>query len=165
MSYQIPFPAGASIVELGGGGNPSFRPNLDFRAGPTVDIVGDLSAPLPIADQAFDCVFSRYAFEHVSWRTIKSLLAETYRIMKPGGHLVLILPNLLEQARVLVNKVEWEENDLCMLFGDQDYAGNFHCNGFSPEYASRLLAEAGFRNVIVIPLPGCKTDMIVEARK
>ena len=41
MSYTFPFTG--SVIELGGGDNPYFRPNLDVRSGPTVDIVADFN--------------------------------------------------------------------------------------------------------------------------
>lgn len=163
FEYHLPFSESMRIVELGGGDNPRFRPNVDVRPGPTVDIVTDLNEPLPLEDKSFDALYSCYAFEHVSWRSIKRLMGEAFRILKPGGLAVLILPNLLEQARRLVNKEEWEENDICMIFGGQDYGENAHANGYSPEYLCRLLKGAGFGRILLLPHPQTKTDIIAEA--
>ena len=30
--YTLPFKKGAKVAELGGGANPSFRPNIDMRS-------------------------------------------------------------------------------------------------------------------------------------
>ena len=56
MSYTFPFTG--TVIELGGGDKPYFRPNLDVRSGPTVDIVADFNKRLPIDDTSYDGVFS-----------------------------------------------------------------------------------------------------------
>ena len=112
MSYSLPFPHGARVVELGGGDRPQFRPNVDVRPGPSTDVVADLGWHLPIGNATFDGVFSQFAIEHVSWRRVHVFVQETFRILKPGGVAVVVAPNLLEQARRLVavgDAGEWED--------------------------------------------------------
>ena len=48
MSFTLPFTKEMKVIELGGGTVPVFRPNLDVRAAPNVDIVADFDEPLPI---------------------------------------------------------------------------------------------------------------------
>lgn len=164
--YQLPFSASDNIIELGGGNTPSIRPNMDFRLGPYVDIVGDLSEPLPFEDETFDGVFCSYAIEHISWRKVKSFVKEVHRILKDGGKAVFVTANLKEQAKILVEKEKWEENDICMIFGDQDYLpGNMHLTGFSESYAIEMFRDCGFSSVIVLPHPNTITDMIIEVTK
>lgn len=165
MGYALPFAAGNKVVELGGGDRPQFRPNVDIRKCDGVDLVADLNQPLPTPGDQFDGVFSMYAIEHVSWRNVRTLIAEAFRLLKPGGRAVFIAPNLREQARVLAEKEVWEDTDVCMLFGDQNYGENAHACGFSPESATRMFREAGFEAVLVLPHPNCGTDMIIEAKK
>jgi len=82
---------------------------------------------------------------------------------------VLISPNTFEQCREILrrNKVEIAENAL--LYGGQEgtweETGNYHKSAFSFDYAQKLFREAGFTDVITKPLPGCYTDMIIEAKK
>lgn len=163
--YELPFREGDKLIELGGGDRPLVRPNLDVRPGSAVDIVADFEKPLPLDSAAYDGIYSSYVIEHLSWRTLKRFIAEVYRILKPDGIAVLLTANLLEQARTLVEKGHWEEGDIAMVFGGQDYPANTHRCGFSPEYAARLFFEQGFYEVKVIPLPWAATDMIIEARK
>lgn len=153
------------VLELGGGANPCHRPNADIRWGPCTDIPCDFNHPLPIPSASYEGVHARYTLEHVSHRRIRGLLAEVHRILKPGGVLVAEVPNTLEQAKVMASAERWEDWHLVMLFGDGDYPENFHRTGFSPEYITRLLHEAGFYTVEVAPLPECDTDMVVVARK
>lgn len=166
MIYSLPFAPGENVIELGGGDTPMIRPNMDFRPGPTVDIVGDLSEDLPFEDEQFDGVFCSYAIEHVSWRKVRSFIAEVYRILKWNGKAVFVTANLKEQARRLVETEEWTDNEVCMIFGDQNYLpGNMHLTGFSEQFAVKLFKEAGFTQVIVLPHPNTITDMIIEVSK
>jgi ubiquinone/menaquinone biosynthesis C-methylase UbiE len=156
---------------LGGGTNPQFSKklgngiNLDVRPNENVDILANFEEPLPLPSDEFDIVFSRFVLEHVSWRKVSQFIAEIYRILKPNGRALLITANLLEQAKVLVSKNAWDLNDLCMVFGDLDYPENSHKSSMSPDLATRLFKEAGFRNVTISPLPNCLTDMVIESWK
>lgn len=131
----------------------------------TVDIVCDFERLLPLASNEYDMVYSAFCVEHVSWRRISQVISEIYRILKPKGKAIIITANLLEQAKVLVNKAAWDLNDLCMIFGDLDYPENSHKSSMSPELAARLFKEAGFQIVNISPLPTCQTDMVIEVIK
>ena len=161
----------AKNIELGGGACPQFSKklgngiNLDIRAGENVDMVANFEEPLPLPSNEYDFVLSKFVLEHVSWRKISQFISEIYRILKPNGKAIIITANLLEQAKVLVNKSAWDLNDLCMIFGNWDYPENSHKSSMSPELAVRLFKEAGFGKVEVKPLPNCATDMIIEAIK
>ncbi len=160
-----------SVVELGGGGSPKYCRkygngiNLDVRSMETVDVVCDFEKPLPLPDCEYDLVYSAFVLEHVSWRNIRNLIREIYRVLKANGKAVIITANLLEQCRVVANSQVWDENFSCMIFGNQDYGENSHKSGFSPEYAVKLFKEAGFTTVDVTPLPQCKTDIAIQAIK
>jgi SAM-dependent methyltransferase len=154
------------ILEIGGGTNPRYRPNLDIRPGPTVDIVSDLNKPLPLSNDCYEHVYSAYAIEHIGWRNVKAFIRELHRILKPNGTCLVVTANLLEQCRKLVETKEWNDDLIGMVFGGQDYNENSHSCGFSPDYAIKLFREAGFSGVSVRPLnPEVITDMIIEARK
>jgi predicted SAM-dependent methyltransferase len=169
MSYSLPFQQGHKVIELGGGQKPIFRPNLDIRACPEVDIVADLNEPLPVKNDEWDGVFCSYLWEHLSWRKISNFLKEVNRIIRPGGVAVFVTPNSEAQMRHLLDTEDWDDAS-SMLFGDQNYEGddwraNSHCNFVSPYRASKLLSEAGFDRVIMLPWGEKATDMIIEARK
>jgi SAM-dependent methyltransferase len=55
-------------------------------------IQGDLNHSLPFADQSFQCVFGFSVLEHLVNGC--RFLQESHRVLKPGGRLVLITPNL-----------------------------------------------------------------------
>lgn len=167
---QLPFKPGMSVIEIGGGENPAFRPNVDIRPGSTVDMVADLNQPFPINDNSYDGVYSSYIIEHISWRKVQGFINELYRIVKPGGSVFIITANLLEQSRMVTDVEELTDREVCAVFGDQNYGdadwrSNAHYCGFSPASAINKFNAAGFINVTTAPHPNCKTDLIIEARK
>lgn len=153
------------VLEVGGGDRPYFRPNLDCRPLPTVDIVADLNEPWPVEGETYDGIFGHYIIEHISWRKVRQFITEMHRILRPTGTAVMITANLLEQARKLAETPEWSDELVCMVFGDNDYPENTHRSGFSPQYATKLFREAGFHEITIFEHPHCKTNMIIQARK
>jgi len=172
--YSLPFKPEDKVLEVGGGDKPA-RPghwtNLDCRQLPTVDIVADLNEPWPVESEAYDGVFGNFILEHISWRNVRRFISEVHRVLRSSGTAVMICANLLEQAKVLVEAEEWNDQLVGMIFGDNDYPENTHRCGLSPQYAIKLLREAGFHTVTIYEHPvakaiwGKSTDMIIEARK
>lgn len=63
------------------------------------EIEADLNRPLPLADAAFDAVVCREVIEHVE--SVPHTLREFFRLLRPGGVLVLTFPNrLLLRSRI-----------------------------------------------------------------
>jgi SAM-dependent methyltransferase len=54
------------------------------------DVVADLNRPLPLDDGVADTVLSLSVIEHL--REPASMLVEAHRILRPGGHIVLMVP-------------------------------------------------------------------------
>lgn len=87
---------GLPVVELVG-----LDPDPEAAAHP------DLSAfhlmpeagPWPVADAEFDLVISRYVLEHVA--EPETFFAEAARVLRPGGHFVLLTPNCLYPPMIL----------------------------------------------------------------
>jgi predicted SAM-dependent methyltransferase len=183
FNIALPFKPTDKVIELGGGTNPSFRPNVDIRPGPTVDFNCDLNNPYGpytscpfdwrVLHTSFDGVYSQYALEHVSWRNVGKFVEAAFRLLRPGGRAVFVVPNLIEQAKYVLakeNAGEFGDNEVCCIFGDQNYEGadwraNSHTAGFSPSTIIKLFRDAGFADVLAMPHPNTDTDMIIEARK
>jgi predicted SAM-dependent methyltransferase len=153
------------ILEVGGGDMPTFRPNMDIRPLPTVDIVADLEERFPIADESYGTIYGYYLLEHLSWRSLPLFISECHRVIKPGGSAVFTVPNTLAQCKRAANTKVWTLEISSLLFGGQDYSDNAHKNALSPEYAIRMFKEAGFHDVVIHEHPVSDTDMIIEARK
>jgi predicted SAM-dependent methyltransferase len=67
--------------------------NVDGFPDKNVQYLVDLSRPLPIPDGSFAGVFSEHVQEHFSLEDGIALIRECHRILAPGGHLRLIMPD------------------------------------------------------------------------
>lgn len=67
------------------------KDNLLFGAQIKPDFLCDTAERLPeFADASFDAVYSSHTLEHIE--DYQAALAEWWRLLKPGGHLILYLP-------------------------------------------------------------------------
>jgi SAM-dependent methyltransferase len=74
-----------------------FRPdwvNVDFVADSKYVIKHDLLSTLPFGDNSFDVVYSSHVLEHFSPVNAERFLSECYRVMKDGGILRVVVPDL-----------------------------------------------------------------------
>lgn len=89
-------PPGQLVVDFGSGLSPYralFRRRfasylaVDLPGNPLADAVVGPDGGLPVESNAVDCVVSSQVLEHVAEPT--AYLAEAFRVLRPGGHLVL----------------------------------------------------------------------------
>src|SRR5262245_46493744 len=57
-------------------------------------IAWDLRKGIPFPDQAFDFVYHSHFLEHLSKECAPSFLKECHRVLKPGGTLRVVVPDL-----------------------------------------------------------------------
>jgi predicted SAM-dependent methyltransferase len=68
--------------------------NVDVLASPAVDVRADCARPLPFRDGAVAFIHCEDLLEHLDLAGGKTLLAECFRILRPGGVLRLLTPDL-----------------------------------------------------------------------
>lgn len=161
-------PAGIRILEIGGGDNPHPESdvNVDVRKSDKVHFVVNFEEyPWPIASDDFEVIYSCFCIEHISWRNSEKFVQELFRIVKPGGKVVIIAPNTEAQLKHILNKPEPDGDEGSMLFGDLNYAENAHKSYWCPRSATKLFQKVGFSNVIIRPYGQLETDMCLEATK
>ena len=90
----------------------------------------DVTKPLPVDDDAFDCVFCLELLEHLTFPL--ALLEELRRVLAPDGRAVVSVPSPYSWVEV------YRE-----LFGRHDPEG--HLNAFTTPVMTNLAALAGFR--------------------
>jgi predicted SAM-dependent methyltransferase len=68
-------------------------------AWPDSMMIRDLSRPLPFADCSIDFVYTSHFLEHNSPGKAEELVAEIHRVLKPGGLVRIVVPDLEFGAR------------------------------------------------------------------
>lgn len=124
---------------------PSLGPRLE--ALPNVDYLsGDLTSPramvhldltnLPYPDASFDVVYASQVLEHIP--DDRRAMSEIYRVLRPGGWSVLLVPMFGKTTREDPSIVDPAERE--RLYGQSDHVRLY---GHDGEYERRL-AAAGF---------------------
>ncbi len=100
VHHALPFIQG-KVLDAGGGPTAKYRSIiqtkakeyicLDAQAGGYVDVVGDV-LNMPFQNDEFDTVVCNQVLEHVPGPV--KLIHETWRVLKPGGHLICTAPFL-----------------------------------------------------------------------
>lgn len=104
----VPFSRGV-LLDLGCGGQPyreMFSANVSryigadvaAAAGVSLDVVLEPGEPVPLGDGAVDTVLSTQTLEHVY--DLRRYLSECYRLLNPGGRLVMTAPMHWRQHEV-----------------------------------------------------------------
>jgi predicted SAM-dependent methyltransferase len=73
--------------------------NVDIQSGPSIDLSCDIREGLPLESRSFDYAVSVHALQELAYSDLVPALKELQRILKPGGVLRLILPDLKKGMR------------------------------------------------------------------
>lgn len=139
----------------------------------SVDLAGEPDVrsdvlKLPFEDNYADEIMAIHLFEHLYRWDVDAALAEWLRVLKPGGKLVLELPDLIKCCRNVLT-IEDERMGLWGLYGDPGYREPLmvHKFGYTPKMLRALLEKAGFQKVREKTPQFHKParDMRLEARK
>jgi predicted SAM-dependent methyltransferase len=151
----------------GQGMHPSFRGSewrelrLDINPSVNPDIICSMTDMHPIATDSVDAIWSSHNLEHLHRHDVPVALSEFLRVLKPGGQLLLTLPDLQKIAElVAADGLESEAyrsrsgpiSPLDMIYGHTASIaqGNVHMahkTGFTARTLYQLLIAAGFAEV------------------
>ena len=146
-------PAGDKLIaDIGSGEtSPYMRDEgkvvtFDIREEVHPDVLCDIRK-LPIPDQTFDIVYSSHTLEHFGFNSVQIVLKEWARVLKVGGELRLIVPNMRHVGYRLAMD-QMIPSDFWVLWGEQNYPKNFHAAGFTPTMLKVLVEGNGsFDNI------------------
>jgi predicted SAM-dependent methyltransferase len=139
-SGQRPFTSTAEIIWY----------NIDkvVRPGQTADIIHDCSDYIPISVDSADYVALHHVIEHFGCGECCALIENCKKVLKPGGSLLVFVPNLRALAtRWLANQLDTQIY-LTNLYGA--YMGSEedrHRWGFDADYLEAFLRARAFDTV------------------
>jgi predicted SAM-dependent methyltransferase len=81
----------------------------------------DLTRKWKIEDNSMDCVYHSHVLEHVPKEAVKGFVSECYRVLKPGGVIRVVAPDLEVIAR---NYIKFLESNLEKE--DEETKANYH---------------------------------------
>jgi predicted SAM-dependent methyltransferase len=145
--WEIKPAGGKLIADLGAGGASIYMRDeghvvtFDIREETKPSVVCDLRR-IPVPDETFDIVYSSHTLEHFSYNDTHKILKEWLRILKVGGELRIVVPNL-KHVGMRIAKDELQMTDMWVLYGEQNYPKNFHAAGFTPKMLQSLAESIG----------------------
>lgn len=84
---------------------------------------GDIVSGLPVADKSADGLYCSHILEHLDRNSIIPALANSYRVLKPGGVFRLVMPDLIWRARQLLTDHEAGKTEAADAFMETCYLG------------------------------------------
>lgn len=148
--------------------------NVDLHSAPDLDVQCDLSLlPWPWADGQAEEVMMLDFLEHFPYAKTDEMLVECWRVLEPGGKLIIQVPDGEHLGKIFVNRnsvpgmcnkcgsVLWNKDcnncgqkyqdilaaAVARLFGGQDYPGNWHQTVFTRDILTSKLEFHGFTGV------------------
>jgi len=136
---------------------------LDIDAKVNPDIVGSITN-IPMQNAMVDAVYSSHNLEHLAEHEVPLALSEFYRVLKPGGKLVVEVPDIQSVAEAIpkvgLHGVLYQApcgpiSPADVLYGlrSEVASGNSfyaHKSGFTEESLRDAIAKAQFGNVVVV---------------
>jgi len=142
--------------------------NADFLPSSSSVMHLDATQPFPFADDQFAFAFSEHMIEHVDFRDGQRMLAEVYRVLRPGGVVRIATPDLAFLVELgdphcsssHRRYVEWATKTLLPAapFADASFVVNHFMRSwghrfiYSDRTLRHALAEAGFDRIARLEL-------------
>lgn len=146
-----------------GAGNDQFDGyiGVDFFSGASSGYGADLRYPLLIDDAVFDGIFTEHTLEHFTYSEDARILSECHRILKPGGWIRIVVPDLSIFVENYARNDsswfdEWEQEVLrprgrqllssmqALSFVTQEYG---HRSAWDFTTMAKMLEHAGFTSI------------------
>ncbi len=117
--------------------------NIDWRKTQATDLVCDIKK-LPYPDASVSLIETYHVIEHLTRHDLPKALGEWFRVMMPGGVLIIECPDF---DKAVVEYIEGHEDRIDNIFGLQRFPGDAHQFGYNLSRLEKLLLEAGYRDI------------------
>jgi predicted SAM-dependent methyltransferase len=143
-------------IEFGCGENPTKKNFMtcDIRSLPGIDFVCDAwKIDTLVAEDSVDEIFSRHFFEHLTYIQGEIVLEKWYKILKSGGTMEMILPNMeyhIDQWTRRSDKKELDHAKAGFWGWQRDSLDNLwdvHKSGYDYPMLEELLIAKGYKNI------------------
>lgn len=114
---------------------------------------------LPLETESVDTIYASHLLEHIPHTDVPRVLKHWYTLLKPGGNLILNVPNILwalhrveeyESGATLYGYYhDWagEHGLLSVIYGSQSHEGEYHKSAFTPLSLKKQLIQTGFEKL------------------
>ena len=102
---------------------------------------------VPFESDSVDYLYSSHMLEHLYYDDAKRLLADMFRVLKPGGRLRLAVPDL-DHAIALFQRGRKDEALAYFFVPSREALFERHHYMYDAALLSRLLASVGFRDIV-----------------
>jgi SAM-dependent methyltransferase len=116
----------------------------------------DLKKALPYKDSSVDYVYTSHFLEHLELKDSQRLMSEVFRILKPGGIVRVVIPDLALGARQYVAAIEANPDDASAAHEFVDWLQlnrpglrDPHLWMYDAASLSAMLNQVGFSEVVV----------------
>lgn len=106
---------------------------------------------LPFPDERFDEIFACHIFEHLNPYKIADVLTSWKRVLKPGGKLIMEMPDILELCKNFEKSNKDERYRLLNCIYGTTQIEHPHVFGWYPEILNDHLMYAGYENIVFMP--------------
>lgn len=142
----------------------------DHRAGYTnvdlftrADRVDNIVTLATFDEASADEMLASHSLEHLTYADGRRALARWWQVLKPGGKLVVIVPDVILNMRLFLEF--WDRKDPRLwdfraktIWGNQNHGGELHRWGFDEAHLREALESAGFVNVAIRRVQGLDFD-------
>jgi predicted SAM-dependent methyltransferase len=148
----------SSAAHLHLGCGPKYLPgfvNIDANLFNKIDLWLDVRNGLPFPSNSVDSIYSTHMFEHFYPDEVDLLLQDCQRVLKPGGGIRLIVPNLESAIQAYTGRQSaWFDDSfprhfdsLGGRFSNFIFCDGQHRTAFDFTHLDEVLRRAGFREV------------------
>lgn len=158
---------------------PESQLNIDWSS---EIFIYNIQKPLPFKDDSFETVYASHLLEHLYLKNTREFLSECFRVIKPGGILRIMVPNLrklcenyMDDKNILagdkfidsLNMVEKSEQKKGLFYKVYGLLTNFHSHKwmYDGKSLSFYFHEAGFSEIKEMNRHNSRIKNIEEVEK
>lgn len=104
--------------------------NVDYIWRPGIDICWDVTKGLPLDSGRVRGIFTEHCLEHLPFKAMPLVLKEFYRVLKPGGRLRIIVPDVEVYLTRYVD-MKRGSHDVSLPYAAEDQVDGFYTPALS----------------------------------